>query len=212
MSTLPIRIREVVRSDGTRSRSLLVFCPREEASIAPDICVRCAFRCPPEREGLAPAVGCAVEGEERADEGASNGLFYGAHPAAARIAAGVSSGRIVVCVQNDVPLIVAAGAIDSRRGCVALPVVDDQGVYLGTMRSVVAPPRGPGSLFLTAADAMVPGVAVRESDHLDDAIGTMTSHHLREVPIIDGKRRVVGVLTDLELLRWVARGAPVRWR
>jgi len=66
--------------------------------------------------------------------------------------------------------------------------------------------------FITVGETMMPGVAVRESDHLDDAIGTMTSHHLRHVPVVDVARRVVGTLSDLELLRWVARGAPVHWR
>ncbi len=214
MSTLPIRIREVVRPDGTRVRELLVFCPREATSSSPDRCARCGYRCPPENEALAPAVGCNVEPASEEGASSSDGLLYGPHAAASRVPAGAASAQVVVCIQADTPLSVASRVAESNRRWLAFPVVDETGVLLGSVPTAVLTLAADDerARFIATAESMVPSFAVRESDRLDEVIGTMTSHHLRHVPIIDDARRVTGLLTDIELLRWVARGAPARWR
>jgi len=214
MLTLPIRIREVIRPDGTRVRTLFVFCPREDTSVQPERCARCGFRCPPADVGLAPAVGCEVElPEGEAPSEASDGLVFGHHAIAARVSAGAASTQIVVCLEADTPLCVASGVVDPGRWT-AVPVVDDKGTLLGAVPGAMLTrsSQEPRERFISAVEAMRPVRSVRDSDHLDEVISIMTAHHLRCVPIVDVAHRVTGVLSDLELLRWVARGAPVRWR
>lgn len=214
MLTLPIRVREVIAIDGSRVRSLHVFCPRQSESIRPERCARCNFRCPPEDGARAPAVGCSLEGDASARDCATPSILYGPEAAAARVPAGAASSQIIVCIQARAPLEVVRRAIAFERRWFAFPVVDEQGVLLGTVPNdaVGAACEHAAESLLPVSDAMLPAVAVRESDHLGDAISAMTSHHLRVLPIVDRDRRVMGILSDLDLLRWVARGAPAGWR
>jgi CBS domain-containing protein len=125
--------------------------------------------------------------------------------------AGAASARVILCLDADAPVGVARRAVGAGRW-LAYPVVDARGVLVGaTPMSALSAAELPESL-LPVTDVMVPAIAVRESDPLVDAIGAMTSHHLRQVPIVDAAGRVTGVLSDLAVLRWVARGAPARWR
>jgi CBS domain-containing protein len=214
MSTLPIRVQVVVGRDGSRIRSLLVFCPRSSASIEPERCSRCNFRCPPEDGPRAPAVGCSVEEGGAGDDGrAASALLYGPDAAAARICAGAASMQVVICFHADAPVGVVDPVLGTARPSFAYPVVDTNRVLLGCVPgSVLATSLAdPADAFVRMSELMVPAVAVRESDHLDDAIGAMTSHHLRHVPIIDDERRVTGALFDLDILHWVGRGAPGHW-
>jgi hypothetical protein len=48
MSIITIRLREVLAADGSRKRSLHVFCPRRLTSVSPARCEPCGYRCPPD--------------------------------------------------------------------------------------------------------------------------------------------------------------------
>jgi hypothetical protein len=213
MSTLPLRVREIIRGDGSRARTLLVFCPRERASIAPETCARCAFRCPPEDGKYAPAVGCGAAEPGASAPSPAPAILCGPDPVASHLSTGTASAQIVLCVLADAPFGVVHRAVLSTRRWLAFPVVDEQGKLLGTLPSALVTGVGeePREAFLPVADAMLPALSVRESEPLDSALSTMTSHHLRHVPIVDAAQRVTGVLSDLEVLRWIARGTPRRW-
>jgi CBS domain-containing protein len=212
MPTLPIRLRETIRRDGTRVRSLLVFCPRQRASVAPDRCGRCGLQQSPQKAALAPEIECGVDAEGEGSGEPVDGLLLGPHAAATRIAAGEACARLVICLESRVPLRLARDAVDRRQYGVVFPVVNAAGVLVGTVPDSALANINARDVFATAADAMVPSSTVGQAEPLGDAIGAMTSHHLRHVVVVDVERRVVGTLSDLELLRWVARGAPVRWR
>ena len=46
---------------------------------------------------------------------------------------------------------------------------------------------------------------LRESASLHDALDLMIHHHERFVPLVNADGSLVGLLTDLDVLRWVAR-------
>jgi CBS domain-containing protein len=211
MSTLPIRVREILRRDGTRVRSLHVFCPRERASIAPEVCARCDYRCPPEDGKRAPAVGCAADVEGPAS--APVGILCGPDAAAWRVAAGAASARRIVCVLAETPMGVARRELAGEPVGITVPVVDASGAYVGMLPLVavtVAMDHRPEAL-LPVADAMEVAVAMDESAPLGELIASMATHHLRQVPMTGAGGELTGVVSDLDLLRWVARGAPSRW-
>lgn len=192
MSIITIRLREIVRADGSRARSLHVFCPRRLTSIAPSRCAPCGCRCPndPESEAVDASVGPLA--------------------VAARVYAGTASSQHVVSVREDMRLQTVRETTLGVRA-VALPVVDDDGVLMGTLaRSDLGTACENPRAF--AWELARPAFAIRESSRVDEAIAQMTAHHLRMVPIVDAERRVTGALSDIDVLRWVARGAPPLWR
>lgn len=195
MSIITIRLREIVRADGSRARSLHVFCPRRLTSIAPSQCAPCGYRCPSDPDADA--------------QDAGNGPLA----VAARVHAGAASSQHVVCVLENTRLQTIK---DTTRGvrAFALPVVDHDGVLIGTIaRSELSTAcEAPATARSFAWEMARPAFAIRESARVDEAIAQMTAHHLRMVPIIDEERRVTGALSDIDVLRWVARGAPARWR
>jgi CBS domain-containing protein len=202
-----------VERDGTRARSLRVFCPRELASVGPERCERCGFQCPPEDGARAPAIGCTAEVRLTRDDTPpqSSPLLFGPHALATRVPTGLAASQIVVCIHADAPLVAVCAAVPAGR-FLSYPVVDSDRLLVGSLSASVLPPDEASiDRLLTAAEVMVPAVSVCESNLLEDAIGAMTGHHVRQIVITDARHRVIGALSDLDLLRWVARGAPKGW-
>jgi CBS domain-containing protein len=82
----------------------------------------------------------------------------------------------------------------------AVAVVDDGERLLGLIE--------PGTL--ASAEQMAGELrrdrpSIGESMSLADAVQRMARTHTRYLPVIDDRERVVGVLADLDALRWVAR-------
>ncbi len=79
-------------------------------------------------------------------------------------------------------------------------VADELGHPLGTIDA--------GDLaasLAAAADAARPVRPVHESAPLRVAVERMVHERARALPVVDDAGRVVGLLTDLDALRWVAR-------
>jgi CBS-domain-containing membrane protein len=90
--------------------------------------------------------------------------------------------------------------------CGALPVVDDGGSVIGmvTDRDICmaswSKDRAPSALRIE--DAMCRDVACAEADDSIAAIeGIMRSKQIRRVPVIDGERRLVGILSLADIVR-----------
>jgi CBS domain-containing protein len=116
-------------------------------------------------------------------------------------------------VVADVPLSVVHAALVTAPPWIAFPVVDEHGALVGSLPNdrVSAAGEEPRECFLPVTERMVPAWSVRESEPLDTAIAAMTLHRLRHLPVVDDEGRVTGIISDVELLRWIARGAPERW-
>ncbi len=68
---------------------------------------------------------------------------------------------------------------------------------------------------MNAADVMTREVTTVEPEaSLDDAVGLMLEKHISGLPVVDGSRRLVGILTEGDLLRRAELGTEgyrVRW-
>ena len=116
---------------------------------------------------------------------------------------GDAMGCIAVCVHAQVLADAVTGSLAAEGAIVAI-VVDDLGRLVGLMDAErAARTREP-----TQARELARRVApVRESAPLADAVERMVQERARALPVVDGEGRVVALLTDLDALRWVARGA-----
>jgi hypothetical protein len=198
-ATLPVAWRETVSASGVDSEAQ-VFCPGERRSVPLDWCATCPaarhvgadeVRCTPGPRTLSSGEGTARRGEH---------AFVGEVLA-----------RRHLCVLADVPAGRIAAAL-SEAPALAVVVVDGGGrfVRLVPAETVVSSPAGELARELPGA-----GACVAESASLADAIVQMARTHARFLAVTGRGERVVGVLGDLDALRWVAshgpdEGRPVR--
>ncbi len=138
--------------------------------------------------------------------------------------------RHVACVSIDVSLDSLAWWLLQRR-LTSAPVVDEQGQLAGfvsmsdLVRALVADdvePLPPGvqprlreaaggfhDVTLarsTVREIMTPvPISVAETDTLAEAARRMTEHHVHQLPVVNADRRVVGLLSSLDLARSMAR-------
>lgn len=97
-----------------------------------------------------------------------------------------------------------------RHGISALPVVDDRGALLGVISDadlITKPALGGGRRRGRTAGGIMSAPA--DSAHLDDTVRDvarpMIDDHRKHLPVVDGSRRLVGVVSRRDLLRMFDR-------
>jgi CIC family chloride channel protein len=117
--------------------------------------------------------------------------FYPALPAATLLADLSTAGR-----QEVFPV------LDPGDALIGMITLDDLTVLAGEAEL----PDG----LITAADVMRPPIALREHDTLRAAYDRMVSSGLRELPVVDAGRRVIGLVNEVAIARGYlrARHAP----
>jgi CIC family chloride channel protein len=73
-------------------------------------------------------------------------------------------------------------------------------ITLDDMTVLASEPELPGAL-VTAADLMRPPIALRDHDTLRTAYDRMVSSGLRELPVVDAGRRVIGLVNEVAIAR-----------
>jgi CBS domain-containing protein len=126
--------------------------------------------------------------------------------------------REVICVRGDVPIETVIDLfVNQYIGCV--PVVDDEGCPLGmlTKRDVVEPmanrvstadesPCWTSLAPRTADEAMLPlAFSLDDRATVAQAAKLMATEGLHHVPIVSQKGRVIGMVSSLDIVRWLAR-------
>jgi CBS domain-containing protein len=219
---LPIQTHEIIGTGGARARALRVFCPSRTQSVDLETCMRCphlesvsevpeargaCIACtPPTTPAAKPSVGRALESSF-------------AHLAATSLVGGIV-GSHVTCVEPDVSMV----WIDEefgRRGVQLFPVVEPSRRLLGFVwrgdllrprwQLALSDPRDSlraGALAVEVMDKRV--FSVRESDRVTEVVRVMTVDRARTVAVLAEDDTVVGLVSDLDLLRWFA--ATRRWR
>ena len=190
------RTREVIDARGRTVKSLRFFCPLQQRSLTPASCAKCPrvirvepdrVECDLPRATLVPSVGMVAD-------------------------------RRVVCVRPEVE-IEHADQLCERERALFLPVVEGHGLFRGVLwrRDLRKRPSRPGDLLagirqvLRVEDAMdTRPLGIDEHAHVLDAASAMRTERTRSLVVTTLKGVVVGVLTDLALLRWMAasRHAP----
>ncbi|MEC7524222.1 MAG: CBS domain-containing protein [Myxococcota bacterium] len=101
-----------------------------------------------------------------------------------------------------------------EEGIGGAPVVDAEGHLLGIVSKtdLLCAWRELGESRdrrpLTAADVMMPVVfALTEDSTIAEAAALMAYEGVHRLPIVDGQTRVVGIVTTLDLSRWIAQSA-----
>lgn len=202
LTRLPVRRRRTLSSHERSTRALLVYCPVRRATCAVDRCRDCE-RC----EGLSmgeqdlDAVLCRVDEPLKRTQKIM--------PTAAEVTPirAVMS-REVVCITAALDCDEAA-ALLLERGLSGAPVVDDEGRPLGmlarsdllrALREVPTP--------ATLIDVMMPiAYALDENDALSRGAALMAAEGVHHLPVLGDFGRVVGMISTLDVTRWLARQA-----
>jgi CBS domain-containing protein len=115
--------------------------------------------------------------------------------------------RDVVSASPDTPLrAVIDMVVKSYLGCV--PIVDEDGCPIGmiTKRDLVEQ----SAVADTADDAMMPlAFTLDERATVAQAAALMASEGLHHVPIVSAKGRLAGIVSSLDIVRWLARNDGV---
>jgi CBS domain-containing protein len=192
---LPVRTRRVVTPQGVRTSPPTVRCPRKEASIAADLCFACR-----RFTGVTSAEGRAAV---RCHAGATTEPITDDPLGGASTPAEAIMSRDVTCVSPDLPVGMLAHLLEDT-GYSGAPVVDDDDVLVGmvSQSDLLA---GASRAARTVRDLMMP-IAFSMNEHAPvGAVAAMMAYEgVHRVPVVDDDGRVVGLVSALDVVRWVA--------
>jgi CBS-domain-containing membrane protein len=205
MGPLPVRRRLTVLRDGSIRASDLVFCSPSGCSVPLARCATCGFggAVALDTSGCATTVECSRFRLWATDDERLQGATVSR--VAAILPVGLSLVRPAVCLTSDAPLRVAVPALARELIASGIAVVDEQQRLVGVL------PRAEVSLALAdsmddlAADHMTADWrSVTEGATFGAAFGTMAATHARELIVLGRDRTFVGVVRDIDALRFVA--------
>jgi CBS domain-containing protein len=186
---LPVRRRLTVLRDGSIRASELVFCGPSGRSVPLSSCATCGYG----GEVVRDASGCGVT-VECGRFTLSSRRFQGTEVTriASILPVGLILVRPVVCLSSDVPLRIALRALAHEESAYDIAVVDEQQRLVGTLPSA------------EATHVTTEWGSVDESASFGAAFGTMAARHAREVVVLGERRTFLGVVRDVDALRFVA--------
>jgi hypothetical protein len=191
---LPVRSMDVFERGGRNVRALRVFCPSRHASVHASACTACPFA----HTVSDTAVSCAPPGiPGELEPVPDKPLFLGPDALALGTPVGAVCAPRSVAVRVDVPVARARMLLD-REAFVVVLTHDDR---VHGVLSAAAPRDELSSLG--DVDSRVP--VLRESAPLIEAIDLMLHGHVRLVSVTGDNQRFLGLVTDLDVLRWAAR-------
>jgi CBS domain-containing protein len=199
---LPVRSCTIIGPGDVVETHHTVQCPRDQQATAFERCCGCADMKALDvaRDGKSGGVEClagdALAPRARVDVA----------EAAVRVRLGDVLGIDTTCVRPNLTVVAATELLVGRR-LRAVPVVDDARRLIGIVsKTDLLAKRGNRRRATTVADIMTPVVhGLPEDAPVAYAISLMAFEGLHEVPIVDAKGRVLGMITAIEALRWVAQ-------
>jgi len=232
-SGLPVRVRRTATAEGELiARS--VYCPGRSRSISLEECEEC-HHCdgvtldPTERSSFVMCRRFPADLRPEPDPRRSPGS--GATDLAESTPVSAVMARDVLCVTSSMGALELLGLL-LRDGISGAPVVDELGRAIGVVSKtdllrelerqgspINASPRGAGPLELLGArkdalartsvgELMMPfAYTISENASLAMASALMTLEGVHRLPVVtdDARRGVVGILSSLDVLRWLAR-------
>ncbi len=227
VARLAVHARRVHSGSAPSSLQIGVFCQSRQRSVPIDECKRCGY-C----DGIEidPASGdtflvCRRHGSAETEVPGTGATPAGRTPVSAAMT------RVVVCVEPSLSL-EALVVLLLERGIGGAPVVDAHGRTVGMVSktdllrernaataetaTVQSGEReielGPGFhveqiMSGTVADVMTPvAFTITEETTIARAAALMAYEGIHRLPVVDANRQVVGILTTLDVMRWIARG------
>ena len=218
--SLEIRVREIVFGDRAATWRATVFCPGQSRSLDLTDCLRCREFVemsldPGEHSGV---LKCHPGDTPTASGSPRRGFEYWPEGSAERSLATLADTtpistlvcNKVRCVSKNVSVeALAALLIENRLG--GVPVVDEVGKPVGVVShtdlvrhhyaNLAAPPEAPS----TVGDIMtsVP-FTLNESASVSHAAALMALERIERIPVVDATGQVVGLLSPLDVLYWLA--------
>jgi hypothetical protein len=201
---LGVRTIEWIRAEGVE-RLLSVFCPFRERSCSHDHCLQCGHFDRNE-EG---AIVCCREPPLSSDEARTlvenRRIYTGPCSLAARTHLGSLGGAVVFCAFHGAPLARVLARLDPSRSP-GVVVVDESRQPMGFLPYAhLASLEAPEESLLGDELPGTPYVELPERAPLSQALDLFIREHRRIVVTVDRSRRVTGVLTDVDVLHWLAR-------
>lgn len=209
---LPVRTRQVLEPDGQRTETETVYCTRREASTDVAVCRDCErlAKVVEDEDEKPIEVACwsKVEAVEN-DPSRSDPLLE------ARVLLGLMKVSVhevmtrgVLCVRTAMALAPLAQMM-LRHGVSALPVVNERGEPIGLVSKTdllrAVHEQGPPSNG-TVRDVMaVMTFSVGENERLDKAAALLAYEGIQHVPVVSSTGTVVGILSALDVLAFLAR-------
>ena len=201
-SRLPIRVRRTIDGNGEISAVMLVYCEARLRSVPLDECTECdhceTVRIDPLEEDS--WVICT--------RGASfPSPFAVAEASGDQVPVATIMERRVICVTVDTQTSIVRELL-LERGLTGAPVVDACGTVVGFVsRSDLLRNRWPAPP-VTVAHIMTPlALTVTETSSIAEASATMALEGVHRLPVVSnaGTKKVVGVVSALDILRWFAK-------
>lgn len=198
-----IRHRTVRGADGSETKLATIYCPWRAQTLATGECEACerfAGRRPELDEKRPEAAACRVPFPEPLPLTGPS-VRERAAILSTPIAAVM---RDVICLRGDVPAAEAARLV-LERGFSAVPIVDDDGRPLGVLSKTDLVREGGSSTDAAARELMTPVVLTApETASLGDAVELMAAHGIHRVFVVSDAGEVTGVLSTMDVIRWLA--------
>ena len=200
---LPVLERNVVMGAASKTEHI-VFCSAREQTVPLGTCEACPHLiAPPHQARPGGVVTCAppprsLDASDFSDAARFDAAEAGAHTRVAEIL-----GRCAVFVTPNASLDSAIDLFESGADCV--PIVDDAGKLTGVLRpsDVLG-----ASKHLRCCDLRTPPSrldVVRESLPIGLAFAVLADSGHSALPVVNESGTVIGILSALDLTRWVAR-------
>jgi CBS domain-containing protein len=204
---LPIRSRVTVTEDGKLFSALSVWCPGRHKSLSVDDCAECE-QCDAivvDQEGGESYVACRrystppVLGDSPPQPQGEVARIADRTPVASIMS------RSVICVT---PAMSARALADllRERAISGAPVVDESGAPVGVVSRTDLLERGEAAPTVGQLMSDLP-VTIAETESVAKAAALMTLERVHRLPVVtaDARRRVVGILSAIDVLAWIAR-------
>ena len=199
---LPVRNCKVIGPGDDVHTHHTVQCPRREHATAFERCCGCSHMksIDVDAEGKHGSVECGGADEARTGRGRVD-----VAEAAVRVRLGDILGLETTCVRSEVRVQAVTDLLVAQR-LRAVPVVDASRRLVGIVsKTDLLRRKANGRRPQTVADIMTPIVhGLPEEAPVAYAISLMAFEGLHEVPIVDAKGQVLGMITSTDALRWVA--------
>jgi len=94
--------------------------------------------------------------------------------------------------------------VHNHIGCI--PVIDEAGRPVGMVTKLDLIEQSPKSPAMTATDVMMPlAMTLGEHASVAHAARMMASEDVHHVPIVDSERRLIGIVSSMDIVRWLAK-------
>jgi CBS domain-containing protein len=225
---LPVRVRQTLHGDGESTNVRTVLCPTHGHAQALSLCGECEH-CDHIGEGARGELKVTCQPEAPLPTMRWASMLHHILPSAGdRVPIADVMSRHVICVTRDVSVEALTGTFVDR-GISAAPVVDEAGYPIGIVSKTdlvrerwesadsessdgadaEVLPDGMHVAKVARAlvsDIMMPlAFTLREDEPLSRAAAVMDFERVHHLPVVAADGRVVGILSSLDFVRWVAK-------